>query len=227
MLGGLLLLHDSHLKFHLLSSNVASWLSRLILGCLRDQGLLGLYWYVRMRQQNRLLLLMVQVIIVAGPTILNIEILFHSVVNCVELIANWRTSLHDFRGFLKLRLSNERVIEGPINILSDCVRDLSSIVVIHIILPLKLAWLLCDDLLHDSTLLLLVGKCYKSIHWLRRDMLCGLFFRLLLDLLKLALDWHLVQHVLNVHLREVVLLWLVGLMALHDVIDVIFQDLCL
>lgn len=31
---------------------------------------------------------MVQVIIVAGPTILNIEILFHSVVNCVELIAN-------------------------------------------------------------------------------------------------------------------------------------------
>lgn len=58
-------------------------------------------------------------------------------------------------------------------------------------------------------------------------MLCGLFFRLLLDLLKLALDGHLVQHVLNVHLREVVLLWLVGLMALHDVIDVIFQDLCL
>ena len=56
-------------------------------------------------------------------------------------------------------------------------------------------------------------------------MLRGLFFRLLLHLLKLALDRHLVQHVLDVHLSEVILLWLIGLMALHDIIDLIFQDL--
>jgi hypothetical protein len=56
-------------------------------------------------------------------------------------------------------------------------------------------------------------------------MLRGLLFCLLLHLLKLALDRHLIQHVLDVHLCEVVLLWLVGLMALHDVIDLIFQDL--
>ena len=48
---------------------------------------------------------------------------------------------------------------------------------------------------------------------------------MLLHLLKLALDGHLVEHVLDVHLREVVLLWLVGLMALHDVIDLTYQDL--
>ena len=53
----------------------------------------------------------------------------------------------------------------------------------------------------------------------------GLLFGLLLHLLKLALDGHLVQHMLDVHLREVVLLWLVGLMALHDVVDLTFQDL--
>ena len=53
----------------------------------------------------------------------------------------------------------------------------------------------------------------------------GLLLRLLLHLLKLALDGHLVEHVLYVHLCEVVLLWLVGLMALHDVVDLTFQDL--
>jgi hypothetical protein len=56
-------------------------------------------------------------------------------------------------------------------------------------------------------------------------MLRGLLFRLLLHLLKLALDGHLVEHVLDVHLCEVVLLRLVGLMALHDVIYLILQDL--
>ena len=225
MLRELLLLHNSHLKFHLLTSNVTCWLSRLILGCLRDQGLLGLNWHIRMWEQNWLLLLMVQVMIVAWPTVLHVEILFHSVINSVELIANWRTSLHDFRGFLKLRLSYQWVIEGPINVLSDRVRDLPTIIMIDIILPLELARLLCNYLLHDSTLLLLVGQCDKSIHWLGRDMLRGLLFCLLLHLLKLALDRHLIQHVLDVHLCEVVLLWLVGLMALHDVIDLIFQDL--
>ena len=227
MLRGLLLLHDSHLKFHLLtSSNVASWLSRLILGCLRNQGLLGLNWHIGMREQNWLLLLMVLVMIVAWPTVLHVEILFHSVVNRVELIAYRRTPLHDFWGFLKLVLSDEWVIEGPIDVLSDCVRYLPSIVMIDIILPLELTWLLCDDLLHDGTLFLLVGQCYEGIHRLRRDMLWwGLLLCLLLHLLKLALDGHLVEHVLDVHLREVVLLWLVGLMALHDVIDLTFQDL--
>lgn len=226
MLRWLLLLHDSHLKFHLLTSNVACWLGSLILGCLRDQGLLGLNWHIRMREQNRLLLLMVQVMILAWPTVLHVEILFHSVVNRVELIANRRTSFHDFGGFLKLILSDEWVIEGPIDVLSDCVRYLPTIVMIDIILPLELARLLCDDLLHYGTLLLLVGQCYESIHWLRRDMLWGgLLLCLLLYLLELALDGHLVQHVLDVHLREMILLWLVGLMALHDVIDLTFQDL--
>jgi len=41
-----------------------------------------------MREQNWLLLLMVQVMIVARPTVLHVEIFFNSVVNRVELIAN-------------------------------------------------------------------------------------------------------------------------------------------